>query len=671
MKGQLLSSKVHSSVKRLASFLFMVVVMLIASYQVETHEAFASELDLQVDRLATVISPPRLSGREPGIHIEACEPTQSPGINAVEGEDYFCGIFTVPQNWAEPDGPYLDLSFVVVKASGEQPASDALIFLAGGPGQSAMTKPIDGYQRVRENHDIIRMDQRGTGFSQRLGYEECLLLALQNDAPPAQIEVLQAASFNPLVKGSTPLVLDELDIPALNEICWTQFTAQGLDLNQFTSAAGARDLVELLKVLDYDGFTIHGVSYGTRLAMTIMAQLPAYDDAPALRSVVLDSAFPPSVYTIAAFPRKDHDFMLQLLAECRADAGCRQAYPNLDVRLAALLDKLEDESLTAKGQTVTLDDVVKQLAMVSATQAAYLPRMIVELESGILDTCLALRDGMVGADLPENYAGDLDRSDPVQAFIADAYDALGGGVSGSEMIVYLRFSLVDSDPLAALQTLVKESFSGEAGEQLNAKLATLTDEAIAQSPYVAQIQADIAAEMGMGDPEDLAKLKLAKQRQSVAGRLAQPFFNTIHCVEDIPFERFEDAVNSYNDLAFPQMSNLALSQKMADLCSNWPVAAAPIQVKDPASSTVPTLVLQGAYDRRTPVYMGKRADRELANSTYVLVPQQGHEVWIYAGDCVGQIVDAFIQDPGAELDLSCLDARKPKWALPDGSVSSQ
>jgi pimeloyl-ACP methyl ester carboxylesterase len=665
MKGQLLSFKVQSSVKRIMALLFMVLVMRIASYQIETQKAFASELDLQVDRLTEVISPPRLSDREPGIHIETCEPTQSPGINAVEGEDYYCGVFTVPQNWDEPDGPYLDLAFVTVKTTAEEPASDALIFLAGGPGQSSLTKPIDGYQRLRENHDIIRMDQRGTGFSQRLGYEECLVLALQNDAPPAQIEALQAASFNPLAAGSTPPKLEELDIPVLNEICWAQFTAQGLDLSQFTTAAGARDIVELLKVLDYEGFTLHGVSYGTRLAMTIMSQLPTYEDAPTLRSIVLDSAFPPSVYTIAAFPRKDHDFMLQLLAECRADAGCRQAYPNLDMRLSALLDRLEDEPLTASGESITLDDVAKQLMMVGASQAAYLPSMIVELEAGMLDTYLALREGIVGTDPPQNYAGDLDRSDPVQAFIGDAYDALGG-VSGLELIVYLNFSLVEADPLAALKTVVEETFSGETGEQLNVKLATLTAKMIAESPYVAQIQADFAAEMGIGDPEELAKLKLAKQRLSVTGRLAQPLFNTIHCVEDIPFERFEDAVNSYNDLAFPKLSNLALSQTMADLCRNWPVAAAPIQVKDPVSSTVPTLILQGAYDRRTPVFMGKRAARELENSTYVLVPQAGHEVWTYAGDCVGQIAGAFIQDPDADLDLSCLDAQQPQWVLPRG-----
>ena len=649
----------------------MVLVMLGAPYQAGMHEAVASQPDSQVVPLAQIISPPRLSDQEPGIHDLACEPTQSPGIHAVEGEDYFCGVFTVPQNWDEPGGPGLDLVFAVVKATGEEPASEALMFLSGGPGQSSLSKPIDGYQQLQADHDIIRLDQRGTGFSQRLGYEECLLLALQNDAPPAQIEALQAAAFNPLVEDSTPLPFDELDIPVLNEICWDQFAAQGIDLSQFTTAASARDVVELLKALDYEGFTLHGVSYGTRLAMTIMAQLPTSDDAPALRSVVLDSAFPPSIKTIAAFPRKDHDFMLQLLAECRADVACRQAYPNLDVRLGTVLDRLEDGPLTVSGETVTLDDVVKQLVMINASQAAYLPRMSVELEAGVLNTYRALRDGLVGADFPENYAGDLDRSDPVQAFIADAYDALGGGVPGAEMIVYLNFSLVDADPLAALRTLVGETFSGETGDQLKTKLATLTPEVIAESPYVAQIKADLTAEMGMGDPEYLATLDLAKKRLSVAGRLAQPLFNTIHCIEDIPFERFEDAVNTYHDLALPQLSDLELSQKMADLCQNWPVEAASIQVKDPVSSTVPTLILQGAYDRRTPVFMGKRAARELANSTSVLVPQIGHEVWSYAGDCAGQIAGAFIQDPGADLDLSCLDERKPQWVLPDGSAASQ
>jgi pimeloyl-ACP methyl ester carboxylesterase len=666
-----MKENLRSSMKRIAFFLSIVLVFSIVSRQVEAYEEMASEPDSQVDELAQIMPPPRLSDREIGVHIEACEPTQSPGVDAVEGEDYYCGVLTVPQNWDEPDGRNLDLAFVVVNATEKQSASEALIFLSGGPGQNAIGKPIHSYQHLQTDRDIIRLDQRGTGFSQRLGWEECLVLALQNDAPPAQVEALQAAAYNPLEEGSTPLKLNELDIPALNETCWDQFVEQGLDLNQFTTAASARDVVELLKALNYDSFNLHGVSYGTRLAMAIMAELPTYDDAPALRSVVLDSTFPPSIYLIASLPRNDHDFMLQLLAECQADAACRQAYPSLGIRLATLLNRLEEEPLTANGETVTLADVVLQLSTVGASQAGYLPKMIAELEVGVLDTYLALRDGLAGADFPEDYPGDLDRSDPVQAFIADAYDAAGGGVPGLETIVYLNFALVDADPLAALQAFVEEALSGDAADQLSAKLAALNADEIAASPYVAQFQADFAAEAGMGDLEDLARLELAKQRQFVAARIAQPLFNTIHCAEDIQFERFEDAVNSFNDLAFPQLSNLDTARTQADLCQNWPMNAAPIDVKNPVSSTVPALILQGAYDMRTPVYMGKRASRELANSTYILVPQQGHEVWTNAADCVGGIATAFIQDPDATLDLSCLDARQPSWALPDDAATGQ
>ena len=102
----------------------------------------------------------------------------------------------------------------------------------------------------------------------------------------------------------------------------------------------------------------------------------------------------------------------------------------------------------------------------------------------------------------------------------------------------------------------------------------------------------------------------------------------------------------------------------ADRCQNWLVDPAPIQVKGPVTSDVPALILQGAYDKPTPVYMGQTANNELANSIYVYVPQQGHATWNNAESCVGKIATAFLLDPEAELDLSCLDARQPQWALP-------
>ena len=208
-----------------------------------------------------------------------------------------------------------------------------------------------------------------------------------------------------------------------------------------------------IKALGYESFNIDSVSYGTRLAMTIMNNISGYDDAPQLRSVVLDSAFPPSVYLIRTIVRSDHDFLPQLLAECQADAACNEAYPNLSERLAALLNGLEEAPLEVNGETVTLEDVVEQLRDIGEQRAAYLPKMIAELEMGVLDTYLALRDGEVGTGpveaLPATMeAEDLDLNDPVQAFVAAGLDLLSPE-EASIFPIYIQFLMAEEDPLAA------------------------------------------------------------------------------------------------------------------------------------------------------------------------------------------------------------------------------
>jgi len=621
----------------------------------------------QLELMAAIAPPPQLSDREPGVDSVSCSPGVLPGNNLVEGEDYTCGVFTVPQNWDEPDGRNLDLSYVVVNATGENPEPDPILYLAGGPGSSAiLNKGINKYQKLRPDRDLIIFDIRGVGLSQRLGFEECLVLAMQNDAPADQIEALRTAAPNLVARVSgeegvgAPAIADQ-DLPVLNEICWEQFTAQGLDLNQFSTASNARDAVELVKALGYESFNIDSVSYGTRHAMTVMNEIPGYEDAPQLRSVVLDSAFPPSVYLIRTIVRSDHDFLPQLLAECASDAACNEAYPNLSERLSALLIQLEEAPLTSNGETATLDDVVTQLRETGDTQAAYLPKMIAELETGVLDTYLALRDGKVGTDPVEAIpvaieTEELDPNDPVQAFVATALDLL----SPEEAVffqLYFRLLVAEEDPLAVLPEFIAETFPGEIADQMLEVSGTLTAEDFANSPYVARLQAEAAA---ASDPE----AQLVSMRESNAKPLAQLLYSSIHCIDDILNESFEDAVDSYNSLAFPQLTDLDQSQVFADRCQNWLVDPAPIEVKGPVTSNVPTLILQGAYDKLTPVYMGQTANSELENSTYVYVPQQDHETWRNAESCVGQIASTFVQDPEAELDLTCLDARQPQWALP-------
>ena len=124
-------------------------------------------------------------------------------------------------------------------------------------------------------------------------------------------------------------------------------------------------------------------------------------------------------------------------------------------------------------------------------------------------------------------------------------------------------------------------------------------------------------------------------------------------------------MNTINDLAFPQFADYEYLREQSMSCDSWPVEAAPIEVKNPVNSTVPALILQGANDILTPPFMGGSAARELEHGTLVIVPQKGHDVWIRASNCTCQIASSFIVDPEQELDLTCLDARRPQWAMPD------
>jgi len=615
-------------------------------------------------QLSALAPPPQLSDWELGPRTVSCLPGTAPGSNEVEGESYFCGVFTVPQNWVNPDGRNLDLGFLVARATVENPQPDPLLYLAGGPGQSAVfAETFDKYQNLRADRDIIFIDIRGVGASQRLGFEECLVLAVEKGAPTEQIEALQAAASRFLAVANSeeaPGVpaLSELNLPLLNATCWEQFSSAGIDLNQFTTAASARDAVELIKALGYGSFNIEGASYGTRLAMTIMDNMAEYDDVPELRSVILDSTFPPSVYLIRTIVRSDHDFILQLLKECREDAVCDGAYPNLEARLAVLLNRLEQTSLTVNGETVTIEDVVDQLTDVTGTRAGFIPRMIAELDLGVLDTYLALRAGEVGIDpaepLPELA---LDPSDPVQAFLAGASGLLDD-VAAAEFRVYMSIGLVQEKPLQTLEAIIEEGYPGETGDQMRELLEQLTPQDISGSPYVAQQLAIVASTQGT------AEMELANMRRGITGGIPHFLYSSIHCADDILHERYEDAVNSYNDLKFPQLADLDMSRVQAGRCKNWPITAAPIEVKDPVSSSVPTMILQGAYDFATPIYMGRRAERELENSIFVLIPQQGHGTWNQAESCVGRIATGFVQNPDADIDLSCVEARQPQWALP-------
>src|SRR6185503_15624183 len=98
---------------------------------------------------------------------------------------------------------------------------------------------------------------------------------------------------------------------------------KGVDPASATSAENAADVNDLRLALGYDQWNLYGVSYGTRLALTVVRDYPQ-----SVRSVILDSVYPLQVNLYTDLP-ENFDRALKVLFEtCAADADCSSTYPD-------------------------------------------------------------------------------------------------------------------------------------------------------------------------------------------------------------------------------------------------------------------------------------------------------------------------------------------------------
>ncbi len=100
---------------------------------------------------------------------------------------------------------------------------------------------------------------------------------------------------------------------------------------------------------------------------------------------------------------------------------------------------------------------------------------------------------------------------------------------------------------------------------------------------------------------------------------------------------------------------------LAGLCDDWDWIP-PTEAAGPVVSDLPVLLLSGRFDPITPSLYAERAAATLANSTVVVRDGKGHGVWGH-DSCIGGIVDDFLTDPSAEIDVSCaLEPVPMNWA---------
>lgn len=577
--------------------------------------------------------------------------------------DIACGTLDVPENWNHPEGRRLQIGYLVLKSTAERPMSDPVVFLAGGPGSSPLTSGeiwARFFAGLRQERDIVFFDQRGTRLSSPLRCEDftkIMALALPPEVddgagtPALAVHPAELSDSDALMQKARERFGPSADA------CLRQLAETGVDLNQYNSIASANDVVALVKSLGYDEYNLYGVSYGTRLALEVMRN---HDDS-GLRSVVLDSTYPPEIKTYEQLATSSHEVAIRLFADCAGDEACNAAYPDLKARFIALLARLRTEPAISD-DSVSISDRELISVMQSLTSRVeivpYVPLLIAELERGEAETYLGIASGSLiapagevpGATPAAPAASELSSA---QRFVLDLHaraEALPAHEPGG-----LPSLLIDLDAIAHDRQTMREIIDGAFAQPEHAEVATALIAAIdaMTDAEVQEVHAVIEQTITLADFQ-------------IAGQTV-PQYYSIECNERAPFQSIAKMVSNARQLEIPDLA-LGMPESLAKvfaICEQWPSGRAPATESQPVRSDVPTLILSGAYDNLTPVSWNKSAFETLPNGVFVLAPMSGHAVITYS-TCAERVAQAFIADPATAPDTSCLADLEPRWVLPPG-----
>jgi pimeloyl-ACP methyl ester carboxylesterase len=380
-------------------------------------------------------------------------------------------------------------------------SKDAVIALAGGPGQSAI--PFIGefgqiLGPIASTRDVIAFDQRGTGLS----------------------HPLSCPAFEHLRGGGTPQAV---------AICAGQIGAtRGL----YTTADTVADIEAIRQAGGYEKLVLYGTSYGTKVA-----ERYAQDHPGRVEALVLDSVVPPS--GPEPFDETSFQAVGRVLRQLCSGGACSRITPDPVHDLARLVRRMGRRGVSGR--------LVGEEGKASTTRISSNDLIAILLQGDL--------DPILRSEFPA---------------------AVRSAVSG------------DTAPLARLMRRAENESGGaeqELGEGFDTPLyfSTICDET--NFPW-----------KRVGSPRARLLEALAALRAAPAKTFAP----------------------------FTPANALALSD--APVCADWPNTAGGPEVDDAPLPNVPTLILSGANDLRTPTANARDVAAEIPDAQLLVVPNTGHSV---------------------------------------------
>ena len=444
-----------------------------------------------------------------------------------------CGLLDVPESRNRVSTHRLKIAVAVAKATGVRQA-DPIIYVHGGPGIAALDRfPIamtrQSWPRLRNDRDVIFFDMRGTGRSRPHlcpSFDQGRRKLTASALPQAQ----------------------ELERKiVLARACRAELERSGFDFHSHSAAAIADDMEDLRRALGYERWNIFGTSYGSLPALDYIRR---YREN--VRSLLLDSAFPPSSASYAEQLSLTAKALAAVQRSCDHSVQCRKRYPDVRNLAAKAIAKLNRVPIVSGKSRIDGNRFADAMwaTLVTTSTVQYLPELLLRASRGDEGTIKAFTDNF-GDDSFGGFS-------PSQAWMVSCYEVFAGRTRG------LVAKAIEANPDLAGQLVADEQD----------RLCEALQPAHAPPSFFAPIESDVPTLIFAGefDPATPAEDAYVAARflsratvLEVSGASHAPFY-TDECTRNIgrAFFRNPEVVPDSSCLATREHFKFASPQQFED-----------------------------------------------------------------------------------------------------------
>lgn len=345
------------------------------------------------------------------------------------------GFLRVAENRAKSNSNTIELAVMRIKSKAANPLSP-LIYLSGGPGQSALAEirfpfMIKLFEQILQSRDVVLFDQRGVGQSKPA------VVWRSDESLPADVFESEDKAIKFIRSQHSKAVIS--------------FRERGIDLTGYNTNESADDINDLRQAIGAKKINLLGFSYGTHLGLATIRRHSEYlESVMLLGTEGLDQTYKlPSVY----------NNQLKKLSELASqDESVKEKVPDMVALLKRVMDKLEKEPVT-----ISVQDLRKNQP-VDLKIGKYGLQFLIRLDVG---------DSNDFIDFPR-LLYTIDKGDYaiLKNYAERRYNQFGQGVSGMSVMMDL-FSGGSRERLEQIKRESKDSILGNTVNMMDLNIADI------------------------------------------------------------------------------------------------------------------------------------------------------------------------------------------------------